>query len=1685
MTMGVKELLTRLKAKEIDISLNKEDLLVSFDGKEIEESLFSEIKQRKTEIISFLKELSISPTGISPITDLARIPLSHAQERLWFLMKLKQSSDYNMPFIFRVRGKLDKENFSNAIKQTIIRHRVLRTIIKEDDGIGYQIVQPVDAWRLESVQHDKQKDGDEKSNQFIESIISKPFELSADFMIRAGLIELGADDYKVIFSIHHIAFDAWSIPIFISELMTFYNAGVNELPVALPELTIQYADYSIWQRSDSYLKRINDKVAYWQKKLEGVRPVTLRHDFNVSPDFQNIGEQNHIAIDEKLTGQLKQFARDQDVTLFMILISCLKTMLHTYSGEKDICIGTPIAGRSEDGVQKLIGFFVNTLALRTTIDSEETFSETLRKVKQVVIEGFDNQDVPFEKVVESVKGPREYNKNPLFQVLFAFLNVPQGEAESVSNLSIDIEHSQFVPARFDISIEAEELNSQLLLNIVYKKHAYSRETINLFLKRYRLILSAFVSCPDLQIGKFKITDADEEAHILRQSSGLQTVLDVKLTFVHGFKACVEQFGSKTALICNGKELTYQELDERSERLADVLCAKGVQSDEIVGILLDHSMEMIVAIIAVLKNGSTYLPLDPNYPATRLQFMIDDSVCKIILTSGHRIRSSIFKNCKLVDVEICNSPLYEMTGAPKSIRSTAMAYLMYTSGSSGRAKACGISHKNLLNYILFANDAYNFDRYQRYACFSSISFDLTVTTIFCPLFLGKQVYIYSNNPIHQAIDDLFFDHHKIEVAKLTPSHISAIMNVDNRQTSMKLLIVGGEALIEGHIERVRSINQNIRLINEYGPTEATVGCSFKEIHEQHRNISIGLPVHNTQIYILDPNRNLSPIGVPGEIYIGGSGVSMGYFNNVNLTADKFIKIPFHIGSDLYKSGDRARWRIDGDIEYLGRIDEQRKIRGYRIELAEVHYLISSIECVEEVVVVAEEDDGEVVLTAYCRLKQKLSLKDFNEILADLLPGYMVPTKIIFLDNIPLNQNGKVDKDALKTFSKTQSAEDKEMPTTELQKQLALLWQNVLGKKEIRLNDDLFLIGGDSIRVIRLVSQINKQLGKMLMVKDVYENSTINKLSKFIENRPDVYWSRALSQSTTAVNSILSTEVLNLKKSCNLDDIFPASDVQAGMIFHGLLDEENFTYHDQNYYEFMDENFDLNLLQKAFEYQVQNHTILRTGFYLNAKNTILQGVHKYKPDVFANIKYFDLRNFDETQRVSFIKQCQRKDLGHFFEINGMPLHRMYVFQISHNAFGLLWSFHHAILDGWSNATLMTGLGNVYLAMKANQSIESSSLKISYKDFVIHEKAYSTLVELKEFWKTELKGVQRTPLPLRTKLDRLILEKRTQQVIEFQLGTDVLKELDSASQRYGMPLKHLYFSAFALLVSQLTDLDNIVIGLVTHGRPEIENSEKMVGCFLNSVPVRLEFSSNQRMADRLQLIHKKLIALKKYDKISLREISVAVGEEKGRRNPFFEVLFNYVDFHVYNQLDNRIKPLYSAVESFEQTNVFFNVTINRIGQISITVASQLYTDQETTIIKDCFTEMVTHIIRGDANGPFPMYKDTLKGNIPNLAPDGADQPVDDLIKHSGDVSKAGESYSSKQGVEIELLNIWLDVLGIEEVGENDDFFELGGDSLSMVRLWSYLKELDNQIKLKDILEFSTIRGQIDNLLNAHSND
>ncbi|WP_410581902.1 non-ribosomal peptide synthase/polyketide synthase [Amycolatopsis sp. lyj-108] len=1477
-------------------------------------------------------------------------PLSFAQQRLWFLDEFEPgSTEYVSPMALRLRGELDTGALDRALTSLVARHESLRTTFDTVDGHGTQVVRPPSDVRvpLTDLSRLSEEDRERRLAAALAGASTAPFDLRGGPLLRTGLIRLAPDEHVLTLVLHHIITDGWSFGVLMGELSALYTAFVRGERVSLQDLPVQYADFAVWQRERLAGAMLDEQLAYWRHRLEGVPPLELPTDRPRPAVRTNNGALLEFTVPETTTARLKELSRRQDGTLFMTLLAACQLLFARWSGQDDVAVGTVTSGRERTDLEGLIGFFVNTLVLRSEVDLSRPFDAFLRDVRELTLDAFAHQDVPFDRVVDDLQPVRDTSRTPLCQVMVVLQNTPEGDA-ALPGLVVEELAPPVVTATSELMIQFQEVAGRLDGVVNYNTDLFDTATIERLTGGLRLVLEGVTAAPDRPLGELPLLTTGERHHLLHTLNDTTRPLD-EATLPELVRAQAGRTPDAPAVTDGGVTLSYGELERHANRLAHWLIAAGAGPEQRVAVVLPNSVELLVALLAVLKSGAAYVPIDPLYPPERIRFMLDDSGPVVVFDS----REAVLDTAGLPETDPGVRPL---PGLP--------AYVIYTSGSTGRPKGVVTTHGGLLNYLRWAAGAYP-GLGGTAVLHSSVSFDLTVTTLYGPLLTGGHIRV-EGSPSPRPPTFL----------KATPGHLPLLGALDEDDLSPTgELVVGGDQLLGPVAEDWRADHPAAVVVNEYGPTETTVGCMEYRVEPGQEPfdgaVPIGHPIWNTRLYVLDGLLNPVPAGVAGELYVAGAGLARGYFGRPGLTAAGFVACPFGApGERMYRTGDVVIRRHDGELEYRGRADQQVKIRGFRIELGEIEAALAAHPDLGEVAVVAHEADGTRRLVAYLVPAPGAAVPGttvLREFLGRTLPAHMVPAVFIGLDALPLNANRKLDRRALPAPDGYVSAGRRYVaPRTPVERELAQVFSAVLGVEQVGAEDNFFGLGGDSILSIQVVSKARKA-GLSLSSKDIFLHQTVAELGSIVE-------ARVVPESAVPAEP---------------SGPAPLGPIQSWFFASGL-DTGHFT---MSVHIGLRADVGLSRLSDAVGRVMAHHDALRMRFSMAAGEWVQEpAAHE---DSAPEIVHLSTVDEEAMNAAAFAAQSS-------LNLTDGPLWRAIVFVPGDQAPRLFLTVHHLVMDGVSWRVLLADIEAAY------RGEELEPVGTSYtawaRSLAGHVRAGGFDEDL-EHWKTVFSDAS-PDLPV----DRPGRnEAGSARTVSASLGrAETAALLHEVPSVYRTQVNDVLLAALGRVLAGWTGRDRVVIAVEGHGREEIVDGldlSRTVGWFTAQFPVALSLRPAAGWGEELKSVKEQVRAVPNkgvgYD--ALRYLGrEGISANLLRDDPAPRISFNY---HGQWDVAPSGESLYQErheslgrdiAEATPRTYLLDVIGVVEDGRLRLSWEYSADVHDEATVRRlaegtiEALREIVAHCARPDAGGrtpsDFPLAR-LDQSQVDRIAVDGRD--------------------------------------------------------------------------------------------------
>jgi amino acid adenylation domain-containing protein len=1442
------------------ISRLREALSVELSVSVLFESLTVASLSEKIATFQHQNQQTNSLPALQPVSQSLEWQLSLIQQRFWFLDQMEgASAAYNIARALRLVGRLNLTALQQAIESIIQRHETLRTSFGMVDEKPLQFIAATVPFTLPLVDLQELPEVEKLAELqiLITAEYTQAFDLSTAPLLRVKLICLESDSHVLLVTMHHIISDAWSVGIFLKELSSFYAAS------PLPKLQIQYADYAYWQRQWQQNDIITTQLNYWKQELADAPPVIelpTDHPRSAIQTFR--GSIQRFKLGDDLTNKLKTLSQKSGASLFMTLQAAFATLLYRYTGQEDIVIGSPITNRNRPALELLIGFFVNTLVLRTCLENNPTFRELLAQVRQVALNAYAHQDVPFDQLVEVLQPQRHLSHSPLFQVMFVLQNSPVQKLDlpglNVTQIELD---RPTAGATFDLTLSMQEIDSELRGAFEYNANLFDDDTIARMVEHFKTLVEAIATNPDECVGQLPLLTAAEQHQLLFEWN------DTKTNYPHQcihqlFEEQVEKTPNAVAVGFGNQQLTYRELNTRANQLAHYLQKLGVGEETWVGICLDRSPTIIVAMLSILKAGGAYLPLDPSYPSDRLAFMLQDAQAFLLLTE-----QQLYGQLTTVE-QICLdsdwSVICQESQQNLKCNTTAdnLAYVIYTSGSTGQPKGVMVPHRGVVRLVR-NTDYIDLQPKDVIAQASNTSFDAATFEIWAALLNGAKVAILERETVLSPRDFAS----SLQTEGVTTLFITTalfnqmIQEVPLAFASLRYLLFGGEAVDTRRVRQLLAAGAPQKLLHVYGPTENTTFSTWyniQHIEPKAETLPIGRAIANTQNYILDRYLQPVPIGVSGELYLGGAGLARGYLNRPNLTSERFIANPFVEDERLYKTGDLGRFLPDGNIEFLGRIDHQVKIRGFRIELGEIETVLSQHSQVQQAVVTVREDaPGNKYLTAYVVGEtETLNSSELRQFLKPQMPEYMMPSAFVMLKTLPLTPNGKVDRQALPKPETTNSELEAAFvaPRTWLEEKLAEIWCTVLHQEKVGIYDNFFELGGHSLLLTSVISRIQQTLAIAIPLRSLFAAPTIAELGLVIT----ALQMELQKQSATGMTfDTLSSLVPQVR-----DTYVPLSFAQESIWCFQQENPESCAYNSFVVLRFTGA-LSVSVLESSFNEIIRRHEILRTTF------TVVEGqpVQIITPSLTIPLEIIDLQSLPQREQTSEAQRLAALEYQHHFDLASVPLIKTTLLRLAQQEHWLIINMHHLITDGWSFCLLLEELRILYEAFANGLSSPLPELPVQYADFTLWQRKYfneKVIEQQLAYWLQKLTNPSLASDVVSSNQPQ-VSNSTSASIYSVVLPANLVASIETLSRSLRVTIFVIILTALKILLFKYAGKNKILV-LVTVGNRSPVETEKIIGCFINDVILRSHLSSEQTGLTLLEEIKETLT-----EAINNKEIAV----------------------------------------------------------------------------------------------------------------------------------------------------------------------------------------------------------------------
>src|SRR5215216_131933 len=1428
-------------------------------------------------------------------------PTSFAQQRLWFLNQLEPDSPaYNIAFAIRLCGQLKVDALERSLNEIVRRHETLRTTFIAFDGRPAQVVAPSLEITLPVVdlRQEVTEEREERARRLAVEEARRIFDLAQGPLLRATLLRLDEAEYVLLLTMHHIISDGWSIGVIVREMTALYEALGKGKSSPLPELTLQYADFAIWQREWLEGEEVKSQLSYWKRQLGGDLPVlNLPFDRSRPAVQSDRGAKQPITIAPELTRRLRALSRQEGVTMFMTLLAAFQSLLYRYVDQEDICVGSSISGRTQTGIEELVGFFLNTLVLRTDFSGNPTFRELLGRVREVALAAYANQDIPVELLMEELRPERHLSHNPLFQVMFILQNAPLPELK-LGDVTLSQLPNDSGTSKFDLTLDLTEGREGISGHVEYNSDLFDAATIVRFIEHFQLLLAGIVESPDTHVSRLPLLSESEQHQLC--SSWNEPVAELKPeTCLHElFEAQVRRAPDAVAVVSESGSLTYGELDARANSLAAELRRRGVGVETLVAGCLERTPQLLVALLGILKAGGAYVPLDPRYPQERLRLMLEDAGAGYVVTQGS-LRGVVEGSGRAAEIisveEEWGNEARGIAVSSTSSSAEQLAYVIYTSGSTGRPKGVGVQHHSIVNYVQAASEMYGIMPDDRVLQFASISVDTSAEEIFPALARGATLVLRTDDMLSSVNTFLAkCEEWGITVLDLPTAywHSMALAMSAQQLTipkCLRLVIIGGErALSQRLAQWQQQASLQPRVVNTYGPTEATIVATSHEVEElwgkeedaNLREVPIGRAIRNTQAYVLDRLFQLAPVGVAGELHIGGHGLARGYLGAPELTAQKFIPHPFsrEAGARLYKTGDLVRYRSDGSLEFLGRRDDQIKVRGFRIEPSEIETTLCTHVSVHEAVVMLREDTpDEKRLVAYVRPRQGSSLTstDLRNLLREKLPDYMVPSAFVLLDQFPFTPGGKIDRHALPPANNShpELAETFVAPRNPIEEVVAGVWREVLNLSRVGTQDSFFDLGGHSLLATQVIARLREELHVEVQLRSFFETPTVAGLSAQIEK------SRRAGRQVD----------YPLIERVSRNQLLPLSFSQERLWFLSQLDPDNISYHVPRAIR-VTGALDVELVRATFTELMRRHEILRTSFP-TVEGRPVQEIHPPHP---VELPLIDLRSLPADVRELEVQRFIIKEGQQTFDFTQEPLMRLTLLRTGDEEHVLVLAEHHLIHDGWTQGVLMRDFAAIYSAFHADEPSPLAELSIQYADFAYWQRQWpqgEILEEQLAYWKKHLAGAPPF-LELPSARPRPAVQSFRGAEFSLELDAAMADALRDFSRRQGGTLFMTMLAAFKVLLLRYTGQTDLSVGTGIANR-RWQAFENLLGMIINTLVLRTDVSGNPKFSELLRRVRDVTLDAYAHQDVPFEKLVEELRPERSLRyTPLFQVMFSFLD-------------------------------------------------------------------------------------------------------------------------------------------------------------------------------------------------
>jgi amino acid adenylation domain-containing protein/FkbM family methyltransferase len=1411
-----------------------------------------------------------------------RMPLSFAQQRLWFLNQLEPDSPfYNCPGSIRLTGKLDAIAFDQTLNEISRRHEILRTSFPTIEGQPVQLIAPAQPFKLPVIDLSELPEDQREleAQRLTTEEMLRPFDLVKGPMLRITLLRLTEQEHVVLFTTHHIISDGWSMGVLVKEVSALYAAFSRGESSPLPDLAIQYADFAAWQREWLQGEALEEQLSYWRKQLSGAPPVLELPTDRPRPAMQSYRGANHpFRISAEVSAGLKALSRREGATLFMTLLAAFKVLLSRYSGQADISVGTDMAGRNRAEIEPLIGFFVNALVMRTEVRAEEDFRELLKRVREVCLGGYAHQDVPFEKLVEELNPERSLSYSPLFQVSFSLNNAGR-EALELSELTPRSMGVNRETAKFDLTLSMLEGATRLVGAMEYNTDLFDEATIARMISHFQQLLQSIVAHPDMVISRLPLLSEEETAQQLIAWNETAVAYPHDLTLHQLFEEQAAATPAAVALISDAEQIGYGELNERANQLAHYLRELGVGPEQLIGVCCERSIEMMVAVLGVLKAGAAYVPLDPEYPAARLAGMIEDAGIEVLLTQEKLLDILPPYGGKVISLDRSDTRNYSDQNLNSITTPQNTAYVIYTSGSTGRPKGVMVTHQSLVNFTLGMARQLELRGSDRMLQFASLSFDVFAEEVFPVWSRGGAVVLVGSQWLAAGAEfTRLLERQGVTGCELPAAFWHEWMRElpetgEMPPPSLRFVMVGCEKPFAERVAQWQSYGA-AQLWRVFGLTETSITTTMY-LAADSDDMPIGKPMANTEVYVLDRELQAVPLGVTGELYIGGDGVARGYWHRAEQTAERFVPHPFsrEPGARLYRTGDLVRYQADGNLEFIGRGDEQVKVRGFRIELGEIESVLSTHAAVKEcvVAVVGQANDKRLVAYVISDEGEPLDSNHLRAYLKERLPEYMAPSAFVTLTELPLTSNGKVDRKALPEPERNAAETGAEYVAarTPVEEVLSGIWEQVLKTEQVGINTNFFELGGHSLLATQVISRIRETFRVELPLRVIFESPTVAEQALRVE---------------AALHANKGLETLPLKAVERSGDL-PLSFAQERLWFLNQLEPESAFYNMPSGVRLSGE-LDVDALKRTLSEVIRRHEVLRTTFPI-VDGVPVQRVSAAEP---FYLPVLDLSKLPEPERTPEARRVAIDESRCPFDLAQGPMLRGLLLKLAEDDHIVLLTMHHVISDAWSTGVLIREVATLYSAFVKGEASPLAELPIQYADFAVWQREWlrgEVLERQLAYWREQLQGA---PPVLDFPIDhpRPAVQSYRGALHLFTLPDELTRQLKTLTRRGEATLFMTLLAGFQVLLHRYTNMEDVVVGTPIAGRNRME-MEDLIGFFINSLTLRTRFSGKMSFLDVLRQVREVTLGAYANQDVPFEKLVEELQPERDlSRQPLFQILF-----------------------------------------------------------------------------------------------------------------------------------------------------------------------------------------------------